>query len=151
MGLAARSTFASRLRGMSLVAAAALAMPVVLFVALRSFPGLDKLFMSANFQLVVVSVIAACAVGIAIIAGVAAGRSRDCALVFVALGCLSVGVIMLAHGLVTPGVAGVQVNLWVGRLPNFAIAAFAISQLAAVLPSNRLLSSVVVRHPHGSL
>lgn len=151
MGIAARSTFASQRRGMSLIAVSMLGAPIVLFVALRSFPAMDKLFMSANFHLVVVSVIAACAVGIAIIAGIAAGRSRDCALVFVALGCLALGLIMLSHGLVTPGVAGVGPNPWVGRLPNFAIAAFALSQLAAVLPTKRSLANVVARHPWLSL
>lgn len=151
MALAARSEFTARRRGMSLFVAVVLATPIILFVVLRSFPGLDKLFMSANFHLAVVSAIAACAVGIALIAGVAAGRSRDSALVFVELGCLAVGMIMLAHGLVTPGVAGIQPNLWVGRLPNFAIAAFALSQLVAVLPANRRLASVVARHPWLSL
>lgn len=134
-----------------MIAVSMLGAPVILFVGLRSFPTMDKLFMSANFHLVVVSVIAACAVGIAIIAGIAAGRSRDCALVFVALGCLAVGLIMLSHGLVTPGVAGVGVNPWVGRLPNFAIAAFALSQLAAVLPAKRFLANAVARHPWLSL
>jgi putative nucleotidyltransferase with HDIG domain len=141
------SVFTTRRRGMSLVAACMLGAPVILFVLLRSFPHLDTLFMSVNFHLVVVSGIAACAVGIAIVAGVAAGRSRDYSLVLVALGCLSVGLIMLAHGLVTPGVAGVQNNEWVSRLPNFAIAAFAISQLAAVMKSNSPVARIVVRHP----
>ncbi len=152
MGLrTTRSDFTARRRGMSLLAIVALATPIFLFVILRSFPGLDKAFMSANFHLVVVSAIAACAVGIALIAGIAAGRSRDAALVFVALGCLAVGMIMLAHGLVTPGVAGVGANLWVGRLPNFAIAAFALTQLLAVLPVTRRLAPLVARHPWLSL
>jgi hypothetical protein len=39
---------------------------------------------------------------------------------------------MLTHGLVTPGIAGRPGNLWVGRLPVLAIAAFTVC-LTAVL------------------
>ncbi len=125
--------------------------PITVFAILRAFPNLDKVFMSADFHLVIASSIAACAIGIAIIAGLAAGRSRDYALIFLAIGCLGVGVLMLGHGLTTPGVAGVQPNQWVSRFPSLAIAAFALSQLLAVMRPRRGLERAVTRHPWVSM
>jgi hypothetical protein len=67
-------------------------------------------------------------------AAVAAGRSRDGSLVLLALGCLAVGFLMLGHGLMTPGIWGRPLNLWVGRLPVLAIAGFAAGLCAAAWP-----------------
>jgi hypothetical protein len=82
-------------------------------------------------HLVVVSAISACAMAVAV---AAAGRSRDGSLVLLALGCLAVGLLMLGHGLTTPGIWGRPPNLWVGRLPVVAIAAFAACLCAAAWP-----------------
>lgn len=141
------TTFATRRRGLSILVVATLGMPALLFAALSSFPMLDRMFMSVTFHLIVVSAIAASAVGIAIVAAVAAGRSRDGSTVYVALGCLAVGGFMLAHGLATPGVTGVGPNLWVSRLPNLGIAAFALSQLAAITGQKRFLARAAAKRP----
>lgn len=55
-------------------------------------------------------------------------------MVLVALGCLSVGVLMLAHGLTTPATLGQPANQWVGRFPTLAIAAFAVLLALAAAP-----------------
>jgi putative nucleotidyltransferase with HDIG domain len=140
-------TFASRRKGLSVVAGTLVGIPVALFAALRALPRLDVYFESANFHLIVVSAIAACAAGMAILAGIAAARSREAPLVFLALGCVAVGVGMLGHGLTTPGVAGIGMNFWVGRLPTIAIAAFAGFQAAAVLRPRRAVARFVAARP----
>ena len=144
-------TFASRRKGLSLVAGTLVGIPVALFAALNALPSLDLYFESANFHLIVVSAIAACSAGMAILAGVAAARSREASLVFLALGCVAVGVGMLGHGLTTPGVAGTEMNLWVVRLPMMAIAAFAGCQAAAVLRPRRAVARFAAAHPWISL
>jgi hypothetical protein len=111
-------------RGLAVVLGALLAPPGTLLL-LRTVPSLDLVLHSALAHLVVVSAISACALAVAVTAAGAASRSRDGSLVLLALGCLAVGVLMLGHGLVTPGIGGRPPNLWVGRLPVLAIAAFA--------------------------
>jgi hypothetical protein len=86
---------------------------------LHAVPSLDLVLRSAVAHLVMVSVISACALAVAVAAATAAGRSRDGSLVLLALGCLVVGFLMLAHGLVTPGIGGRPANLWVERLPSW--------------------------------
>src|ERR687892_2149058 len=140
-------TFASRRKGLTLVAGTLVGIPVALFAALRALPRLDVYFESANFHLIVISAIAACSAGMAILAGVAAARSREASLVFLALGCVAVGVGMLGPGLPTPGVAGTGMNLWVVRLPMMAIAAFAGCQAAAGFPPPRAGGRFPGAHP----
>ena len=144
-------TFASRRKGLSLIAGSLIGIPVALFAALNALPSLDVYFESANFHLIVVSAIAGCSAGMAILAGVAAARSREAPLVWLALGCVAVGVGMLGHGLTTPGVAGTHMNLWVIRLPIMAIAAFAGCQAAAVLRPRRAAARFAAAHPWVSL
>jgi hypothetical protein len=120
-------------RGVSVVLLALLAPPGTL-VLLAMVPALDLVLRSAVGHLVVVSAISACALAVAVAAAAAAGRSRDGSLVLLGLGCLGVGFLMLAHGLVTPGIGGRPGNLWVGRLPVLAIAAFAVCLAAAAWP-----------------
>ena len=98
----------------------------------------------------VVSAISACALAVAVAAAAAAGRSRDGSLVLLALGCLGVGFLMLTHGLVTPGIGGRPVNLWVGRLPVLAIATFAVCLAAAAWPG-RPPATWAGRWPAGTL
>src|SRR5919106_2732882 len=140
-------TFASRRKGLSLVAGTLVGIPVALFAALNALPSLDLYFESANFHLIVVSAIAACSAKMTILAGVATARSREASLVFLALGCVAVDVGMLGHGLTTPGVAGTEMNLWVVRLPIIAIAAFAGCQAAAVLRPRRAVARFAAAHP----
>jgi HD-GYP domain-containing protein (c-di-GMP phosphodiesterase class II) len=54
---------------------------------------------------------------------------------------------MLGHGLTTPGVASIPVNLWVGRLPQVALAAFAACLLAAQARRDVWLMRAIARHP----
>jgi hypothetical protein len=120
-------------RGVAVVLLALLAPPGTL-VLLTMVPALDLVLRSAVGHLVVVSAISACALAVAVAAAAAAGRSRDGSLVLLGLGCLGIGFLMLTHGLVTPGIAGRPGNLWVGRLPVLAIAAFAVCLAAAAWP-----------------
>jgi HD-GYP domain-containing protein (c-di-GMP phosphodiesterase class II) len=99
---------------------------------------------------IVVGGISACALAVAVAAAAAAGRSRDGSLVLLAIGCLAVGFLMLGHGLVTPGIGGRPVNLWIGRLPVLAIAAFAACLAAAARPQ-RPPTTWAGRWPAGTL
>jgi hypothetical protein len=120
-------------RGAAIVLLAVLA-PQGTLLLLRTEPRLDVVLQSATVHLVVVSAISACALAVAVAAAVAAGRSRDGSLVLLALGCLAVGFLMLGHGLMTPGIGGRPLNLWVGRLPVLAIVGFAAGLCAAAWP-----------------
>jgi hypothetical protein len=123
-------------RGAAVVLLALLA-PQGTLLLLRAEPRLDLLLRSALVHLVVVSAISACALAVAVAAAAAAGRSRDGSLVLLALGCLAVGLLMLCHGLMTPGIGGRPPNLWVGRLPVLAISSFAACLCAAAWPRGR--------------
>jgi HD-GYP domain-containing protein (c-di-GMP phosphodiesterase class II) len=127
--------------------AALLGTPLLMLVLLGVAPQLDVLFVSTSFHLVVVSAIAACAFAVALLASLAAAKARDASLVFLSLGCLVLGAAMLAHGLVTPGVAGMPMNLWVARLPDLAIAAFASGLVAALARPGLAPARFVTRHP----
>jgi putative nucleotidyltransferase with HDIG domain len=137
--------YASR-KGRLIVAATLLAIPLSLFLLLRLAPRLDFLFMSLTFHIVVVSAISTCAVAVAVWSGAVAARARDASLVFLALGCLGLGLAMLGHGLTTPGVAGMPMNLWVARLPDLAIASFAVGLVAALIRPGRGFARTVARH-----
>src|SRR6476646_6430485 len=80
--------------------------PFALLVLLRNVPALDMHHQSMEFHLVIVSSIAACALVVAIGAGIAATRSHHPGIVLLAAGGLSVAFPMFVHGLVTPGVRG---------------------------------------------
>jgi HD-GYP domain-containing protein (c-di-GMP phosphodiesterase class II) len=125
--------------------------PAGLVVGLRTVPQLDLVFQSVNFHLIVVSAIAAAALGIAVLAVMAAARSGHPALVLVALGCLAVGFFMLAHGLTTPGIAGRPVNTWIGRFPVLAIFAFAACLSGALVREDHRLVRPIVRRPRAVL
>jgi uncharacterized protein len=99
--------------------------PAGVTLALRATPRLDLIFESPGFHVVVVSAIAACALIVALLTAVVASRAPQPATVLVACGCLFVGVMMLGHGLTTPGVFGRPLNMWVARFPVLALAGFA--------------------------
>jgi HD-GYP domain-containing protein (c-di-GMP phosphodiesterase class II) len=136
-------------RGIAVVLSALLVPPGTLLL-LRMVPALDLVLRSAVGHLLVVSAISACALAVAVAAAAAAGRSGDGSLVLLALGCLGVGFLMLAHGLVTPGIGERPVNPWVGRLPVLAITAFAACLAAAAWPQ-RPPATWAGRRPAGTL
>jgi HD-GYP domain-containing protein (c-di-GMP phosphodiesterase class II) len=124
-----------------------LALPLSLLVLLRKVPRLDPIFEDVNFHIVVVGIIAACALQVAILAALAASRGRRPAPVLLALGCVLVGTFMLAHGLTTPGVGSRPFNMWVARFPVLAIAGFAAFLAAASSREDGRLLRNVARYP----
>jgi HD-GYP domain-containing protein (c-di-GMP phosphodiesterase class II) len=147
-----RNGHARRFRGSDgLLAAFVIVIPIGLFVFLRTVPGADLAFESLAFHQAVVSLVAAAALIVAIVATVVARRSRQPSVVFLAMGCLGVGFFMTAHGLTTPGVAGQPMNLWVARTPTLAIVTFALTLSASLVAPTRAVPRFVGRHPLASL
>jgi hypothetical protein len=103
----------------------ALFVPIALLVMARKVPALDPVFESPSFHLYVVSAIAGCALFVAIAAAASAVRDGRSETVLLALGCVTVGTLMLGHGLTTPGMIRQPMNLWIARFPVFALTAFA--------------------------
>jgi HD-GYP domain-containing protein (c-di-GMP phosphodiesterase class II) len=105
--------------------------PALVLFAGRSVPALDPVFESPRFHLVIVSGIAACALLLAFVTAIAAARDGRGAPLLLAIGCVCVGSLMLAHGLTTPGMLGQPLNMWVGRLGSLALIGFAACLAAA--------------------
>jgi hypothetical protein len=125
-----------------------LAVPTGFLALLRVLPGFDPRWFSPMGHMVVVSAIAACALFVAAIAVVSATRTPQSGVVWLALGCSFVGLFMVGHGLSTPGAMQHHPsNLWVGRLPYAALAAFAVCLLVAGRRQDRGLNRWVGRHP----
>jgi HD-GYP domain-containing protein (c-di-GMP phosphodiesterase class II) len=120
--------------------------PAVMLLAARSAPALDPIFESALFHVIVVSGIAACALLVALATALAASKDRRPGPVLLALACVNVGLLMLAHGLTTPGIFGRPVNLWVARMPTLALGGFALFLGSAVWPEGPL-ARVAARAP----
>lgn len=121
-------------------------LPVMLLCVLRASPGLDFVYHNAHFHLVVVSSIAACAILVAVAASRAAAYSASPGPVWLAFGCICVGVFMLIHGFMTPGVLGNRPNMWVDRAPYLAITLFALGLALASRRRNAWTSQLAVRH-----
>ena len=138
------------LRRESLVLGAVLAAPLLGLAILRLVPTLDVHQSSVLFHLIVVSGLSACALVIAVLAAVAAGRTGDRCLTLLGAACLTVGLFMLGHGLATPGIADRPMNLWVSRFPVFALAGFA-AFLAAALRRPPDRRRAIDRHPRALL
>jgi hypothetical protein len=136
-------------RGLALLVALLVAPAAVLWVG-RSFPALDPVYESIRFHLFVVSAIAACALLVALATAVFAARDGRAAPVLLALGCVSVGFLMLGHGLATPGIFGRPLNLWVARLPVLALAGFALC-LGLALRERGIVGRVVTGAPRVAL
>jgi HD-GYP domain-containing protein (c-di-GMP phosphodiesterase class II) len=132
--------------GQVLVLSLLVGAPAALFLGLRTVPKLDLLFQSVVFHLFVVSSIAGCALVVAILAAVAAGRAKRFSLVMLALGCLSVGLFMLAHGLTTPGIWNRPFNWWVARYPTVALTAFALFMCTSLLRADGPITRLIERH-----
>src|SRR5919106_1700945 len=137
-------------RGWALLAALLVA-PTVLTLALRAVPVLDVAHESPTFHLLLVSGITGLAFFIAVVTTVAAARDRRPAPVLLAVACVSVGALMLAHGLTTPGIGDRPMNMWVARLPVLAITGFAVALLAATGPERGRVKRFVGRYPRGTL
>jgi putative nucleotidyltransferase with HDIG domain len=133
------------------VLALLLVAPTLFTLTLRRVPRLDLLFESVTFHVVVTSAIASCALLVAVFTAVAAARSRRPEPVLLAMACVSIGFLMLGHGLTTPGVANRPVNLWVGRTPVLAVAFFAFFLIAAMTEERSWVKRLVNRYPRGSL
>ena len=126
-------------------------LPSLVFFVLRAIPGLDLLFQSLLFHIIVVSLVSGCALIVAVMAGWAAARARQPAVVLLSIGCLSVGFLMLTHGLTTPIVGGRPFSMWVARTPILSIAFFAIFTAAATARPHIRISRLVGRHPTRTL
>lgn len=108
--------------------------PVAVFVVLRTVPSLDLRYTSAQGHLVIVGLMAGLALVLAVQTARSAVRTGTGSAVVLAAGCLVVGVLMLGHGLLTPGVLGQERNSWIGRLAYLAITGFASSLVLASAP-----------------
>src|SRR5687767_10104262 len=124
-----------------------LAAPAALLLTLRLVPRLDLVFRSALFHVIVVSAIAALALAVAIAAAVAGSRASEHGPVWLAFGCLCVGLLMLTHGLLTPGMLGHGFNHWLGRAPYLAITLFAVGLALAGRARNTASSRLAARWP----
>jgi HD-GYP domain-containing protein (c-di-GMP phosphodiesterase class II) len=134
----------------SLLLIAALTPPVLGFAVLRLVPALDLRYDSVLFHLIIISGLSGCALVIAVLAAVAAGRTGHRSLTLLGAACLTVGVFMLGHGLATPGIADRPMNMWVSRFPVIALAGFAAFLAAALRrPSER--PGLIDRHPRIAL
>ncbi|HYZ10900.1 MAG TPA: HD-GYP domain-containing protein [Actinomycetota bacterium] len=137
-------------RGWALLGALLVA-PTAVTLALRAVPALDVAHESPLFHLVVVSGITGLAFFIAVVTTVAAARDRRPAPVLLAVACVSVGALMLGHGLTTPGIGDRPMNMWVARLPVLAITGFAVALLAATGAEKGYVKRFVGRHPRATL
>lgn len=127
-----------------------LIVPALLLLLARSVPALDPVFESPTFHVFVVSAIAACALLVAIATTIAAAVDRRPEPVLLAIGCMCVGFLMLAHGLTTPGIFGRPMNMWVGRLGTLALVGFALS-LSAAAWDDGPIARAVARAPRSAL
>lgn len=121
--------------------------PLALFGLLLLIPQFDVLFQSPDFHVVVVSSIAACAFFTAVVAWFSASRVRHGSVLFVALGCLGLAILMLGHGLTTPGTLGQPMNAWVGRFPVLGISVFAVCLGLAATGNRHRLGKWIARAP----
>jgi HD-GYP domain-containing protein (c-di-GMP phosphodiesterase class II) len=125
----------------------ALLVPLALLAFLRSTEDLDVSWFSPSGHLVLMTVVAGFALFVAGTAIGAALRHAEPGVVWLAVGCGNVGVLLLGHGLVTPGAMGQPDNLWVGRLPYAAMAAISFCLFTAGRSPRRRPNTWVGRHP----
>jgi HD-GYP domain-containing protein (c-di-GMP phosphodiesterase class II) len=133
--------------GSGLRLALPLGAPIALLLVLKAAPVIDVTAPGPYLHLALVSSIAACALAVAFVASIAGARAGQHGPVWLAVGCLSVAALLMGHGLSTPGVAGQPPNLWVGRLPYLAIAAFATALAVASRPRNTASARLATGRP----
>ena len=125
--------------------------PMAVLVCLRVFPGLDLRWFSAQGHLLAVSGIAVCALAAAAAALMTARRSGQPNVAWLGVGCVSVGLTMLGHGLTTPGVFDRPMNMWVSRLPYLGMCGFAVCLFGAGRSPKWWLNRFIRRHPTVSI
>ena len=129
-----------------------LATPAALLMFLRRVPQFDPSWFSASGHLIVVAAIAACALFVAAVAVVSACQTPQAGVVWLALGCSLVGLLMLGHALSTPGAMDHHPsNQWVARLPYAAIVGFAACLFLAGRRQDRGVNRWVGRYPLASV
>ncbi|MDW3212837.1 MAG: HD-GYP domain-containing protein [Ilumatobacteraceae bacterium] len=127
-----------------------LACPIAVLLMLRLVPRLDVQFFDAGVHLVVIVGIATCAFATAAVAVAGARRAEHPGPVWLGVGCAGVGVLMMGHGLMTPGVNGREFTQWVTRFPHLAMVVFAVSLVIAGRRADWGPNRVVARFPLGS-
>jgi HD-GYP domain-containing protein (c-di-GMP phosphodiesterase class II) len=105
----------------------AIAVPLLVLLLLRAVTTLDVTWYEPMGHLLVMGAVAA--------------------LALLVIGCANVGLLLLGHGLVTPGALGQPVNLWVSRLPYAAMAAIGGCLFLAGRSPRRNPNSWVGSHP----
>ena len=108
-----------------------LAFPLGVLLTLRIATSLDAHFFSPGAHLVVVTAIAACATLIAVAAVINARSTSHPGSAHLGIGSAGMGILMLGHGITTPGVLSQPPNLWVSRFPHLALALFAVTLFLA--------------------
>src|SRR4051812_45392695 len=130
---------------------ALLAAPMALLVFLRAATSLDVVWFSALGHLLIMTVVAGLALFVAGIAIESGLRCGEPGVVWLSIGCATVGYLLLGHGLTTPGALGQPQNEWVGRLPYAAMVAIGFCLFLAGRSPRRNPGSWVARHPAAAL
>jgi HD-GYP domain-containing protein (c-di-GMP phosphodiesterase class II) len=121
--------------------------PVGVLLFLRTNERLDLQWMSAVGHVLIMTVVAGLALAVAGMAIHASLRTAQPGVVWMAVGCANVGLLLLGHGLTTPGALGQPTNEWVGRLPYAAMAAIAACLFLAGRSPRSQPNTWVGRHP----
>lgn len=100
--------------------------PLLILVALRLVPKLDIAVFALTLHVVLMTVIAVCSLAVAAFVARASTMVRQPSLVLMAAACVTVGLLLLGHGLTTPNTLGQPVNQWVGRFPYLALTLFSL-------------------------
>jgi HD-GYP domain-containing protein (c-di-GMP phosphodiesterase class II) len=129
----------------------ALLAPLFVWVTLRLVPELDIRVLAGEFHLVLMTVVASCALVVAVLAARASSQIRQPGVVLLASGCLVAGSTLLGHGLTTPFVLGQPMNRWVGRLPYLGLVAIALCLALASGNAVRERLAVIGRRPRLSI
>jgi len=125
--------------------------PIAVLVFLRANQALDVSWFSADGHVAIMTVVAALALAVAGMSIHSSLRTNQPGVVWMAIGCATVGLLLLGHGLTTPGALGQPANLWVGRLPYFAMAAIGFCLFVAGRSPRRRPNNWVGRHPVAAL
>ena len=100
--------------------------PLLFLVGLRLLPAFDLEVFALTFHMVLMTVIATCSLVVAAMVARASTMVRQPSLVLMAAACLTVGLLLLGHGLTTPNTLGQPANVWGGRFSYMALTLFSI-------------------------
>ncbi len=126
---------------------AVLTVPLGVLFFLRAASALDVSWFSAPGHVVIMVLVAGLALGVAGIAIHSSLRTGQPGVVWLSVGCAEVGLLLLGHGLTTPGAIGQPPNQWVGRLPYAAMATIALCLFVAGRSPGGTVNRWVGRHP----